>query len=154
MRLKILFFAIFLFVVNAQDFDLSFHKMCEYYKGEYKARTGGSKSMVGDVCKFKFPYATDNKTKCEFKQNWTNAEGVRRHLDAGKPEIQFFYFCNENRTENCDQWVDENNVPIESSSKEDNLVNETFTIEKMSIQILGDYVKIPHEKGDKKLIIE
>ncbi|EGT49364.1 hypothetical protein CAEBREN_22941 [Caenorhabditis brenneri] len=93
-------------------------------------------------------------TKCEFKQNWTNAEGVRRHLDAGKPEVQFFYFCNENRTENCDQWVDENNVPIESSSKEDNLVNETFTIEKMSIQILGDYVKIPQEKGDKKLIIE
>ncbi|EGT49375.1 hypothetical protein CAEBREN_25378 [Caenorhabditis brenneri] len=69
MRLKILFFAIFLFVVNAQDFDWSFHKMCEYYKGDYKARTGGSKSMVGDVCKFKFPYATDNKesarTYCE-----------------------------------------------------------------------------------------
>ncbi|KAF1765181.1 hypothetical protein GCK72_005133 [Caenorhabditis remanei] len=93
-------------------------------------------------------------TKCEWKQNWTNADGVKRELDAGKPPIQFFYFCKGNRTENCGIWLDENLQPIETSSTADRLAGETFIIEKMSIQILGDYVKIPEEKGDKKLIIE
>uniref|UniRef100_A0A8R1DGX2 Uncharacterized protein n=1 Tax=Caenorhabditis japonica TaxID=281687 RepID=A0A8R1DGX2_CAEJA len=94
------------------------------------------------------------ETRCEWKQNWTNAEGVRRELDAGKPTIQFYYFCKGKRTENCGVWVDESNTPIKDSSHEDRLAGENFVIEKMEIKILGDYVKIPEEKGDKKLIIE
>lgn len=48
----------------------------------------------------------------------------------------------------------QNNEPIADTSSLDRLVGENFIIEKMDIKILGDYVKIPEEKGDKKLIIE
>ncbi|CAN99695.1 DUF2147 domain-containing protein [Caenorhabditis elegans] len=93
-------------------------------------------------------------TKCEWKQNWKNAEGVRRELDAGKPPIQLFYFCKENRTETCGIWLDENEKPIEDAPTTDRLSGEAFIIEKMGLHVLGDYMKFPEEKGDKKLIIE
>ncbi|CAI2337289.1 unnamed protein product [Caenorhabditis sp. 36 PRJEB53466] len=85
--------------------------------------------------------------KCEWKQDWSRAEGVRRELDAGKPPVQFYYFCNGNRTEKCGVWLDENKEPIAGHvGTSDRLIGDTFVIEKMSIQILGRYVKIPEEK--------
>ncbi|CAP32252.1 Protein CBG13358 [Caenorhabditis briggsae] len=93
-------------------------------------------------------------TKCEWKQNWKNAEGVKRKLDAGPSGVQYFYFCKGERTENCGVWVDEENKAIENYDSNDRLTGDVFVIEKMGIPVLGVYAKFPEEKEDKRLIIE
>ncbi|PIC44128.1 hypothetical protein B9Z55_004604 [Caenorhabditis nigoni] len=93
-------------------------------------------------------------TKCEWKQNWKNAEGVKRKLDAGPSGVQYFYFCKGERTENCGVWVDEENKQIENYDSNDRLNGDVFVVEKMGIPVLGIYAKFPEEKEDKRLIIE
>lgn len=48
----------------------------------------------------------------------------------------------------------QNEKPIEDAPTTDRLSGEAFIIEKMGLHVLGDYMKFPEEKGDKKLIIE
>ncbi|CAB3404796.1 unnamed protein product [Caenorhabditis bovis] len=92
--------------------------------------------------------------KCEWKQNWKRADGIRRDLYFGQPKTQFYYFCRENSTENCEKWVDENGSQIEGTSEIDGIVNGYFVIPNMSLNVTGSYRKIPEEKSDLKLIIE
>uniref|UniRef100_A0A8R1IHA8 Uncharacterized protein n=1 Tax=Caenorhabditis japonica TaxID=281687 RepID=A0A8R1IHA8_CAEJA len=85
------------------------------------------------------------QTLREFDVNWTL---VNR-------QFNFIIFAKEIGLKIAEfGWMRLSNTPIEDSSHEDRLAGENFVIEKMEIKIFGDYVKIPEEKGDKKLIIE
>ncbi|CAI5441374.1 unnamed protein product [Caenorhabditis angaria] len=92
--------------------------------------------------------------KCEWRQEWSKAEGVRRELDIGRPKIQFYHFCKTSNIKPCDQWVDEKNEIVNGTSETDHLLADFFVIENLGIHSTGVYFKFPIGENDKKLIEE
>uniref|UniRef100_A0A1I7UYY9 DUF2511 domain-containing protein n=1 Tax=Caenorhabditis tropicalis TaxID=1561998 RepID=A0A1I7UYY9_9PELO len=86
-----------------------------------------------------------------------DSEGIRRQLNKGDTQEQFFYFCDKakgNNKKNCGAWVDKKGQKIKNANNNVKITEDGGTISKMQLVDSGRYSRFPEHSDEVQAILE